>query len=124
MNNFIFLSQYLKLKNNKIYLLSCNDIKIRNYADNTYYINCNDVILSNELILDDKIINYSLKFGIENLIINVNVNKLIPKNDFIKLMYIIEQHISGITDINNLYDNFTERKNLNYYNNLYKFYIF
>jgi hypothetical protein len=119
MNNCIFLSQYLKVKNNKIYLLSCNDI-----IDNAYYINCNDIILSNKLIIDDKIINYSLKIDIENLIIRCNINKLIPKNDFIKLMYIIEQHISGIININNLYDNFTERKNLNYYNNLYKFYIF
>lgn len=119
MNNCIFLSQFLKFKNNKVYLLSYEDLKIKDYINNTYYINYNDLVLSNQLIIDNKIINYSLKKHMNNLIIYINVNESLNKYEFINLMYIIEEYISGVKYIDNLYD-----KKLNYYNNFYNYYIF
>jgi len=121
MNNCIFLSKFLKYKNNKIYLLSYEDLKTEDYINNTYYINYDDLVLSNKLIIDNKVINYSLKKHMNNLIIYININESLNKNEIINLMYIIEQYISGVKNINNLYDINISEKNLNYYNNFYIF---
>lgn len=43
MYSFVFSSQFLKFKNNKVYLLNKYDLNINNYDKENYFINFNEI---------------------------------------------------------------------------------
>jgi hypothetical protein len=111
MFSFIFQSQFLKFKNNKVYLFNKYDIKnvnYDNYENESYYIDYSEIEKTKKIELFNNInIEYSISINenneiyikimnINNSIDNMNVSELQ------KISYLTENNILGYHDIDNI----------------------
>ena len=112
MSSCIFSSPFLKFKNDKIYLLSCNnDFQPLDYENEVYYIDYTDIKIQKSFDFLDHKINYDIVSheNDKNIVIRLNSDKEIKDDiDIIKIMYLIECHITHIN-----------MENINYMNDVY-----
>jgi hypothetical protein len=112
MSSCIFSSPFLKFKNGKIYQLSCdNDFKLLDYENEVYYIDYTDIKIQKSFDFLDHKIKYDIISyeNDKNIVIKLISDKEIQDdNDIIKMMYLIESHITHIN-----------MENINYMNDVY-----
>lgn len=122
--SYIFLSPFLLYKNDKIFILSQYDIpKYKEnikYENELYYIEKNELEISNIVYIDNNIINYSILNYDKNLLIKIKFDNETNDeiNNIIKIMYIIDSYISGINNLNEIYKNINSSI-IELYNNRY-----
>jgi competence protein ComGC len=98
MSTFIFSSPFLKYKNQKIYLFSCNsDLKLVDYQNELYYIDYKDIKISKSFEFQDYMITYDIISCEEdkNIVIRLKIDKEVKDDHtMIKIMYLIESQIT------------------------------
>lgn len=98
MSTLIFSSPFLKYKNKKIYMLSCNsDLKLTDYENEVYYLDYMDIKNSKSFEFLDYIIKYDIISCEEdkNVVIRLNIDKEVKdEKEMIKIMYLIESQIT------------------------------
>ena len=92
MHTFVFSSNVLKYKNNKIYILSneCDFIE-KNYEENTYFFNLDDIQKKGVINCNNQLINYDLLSFSEDKNISIKMNfdtNIDNTEELIKLMHI------------------------------------
>jgi len=117
MYSYVFSSQFLKFKNNKVYLLNKYDLNINNYEEN-YFINFNQI----DKIKKFKVNNINVEYDIllneddRNLLIKIDVSENLENIELYKLMYSTEKYISEYKDFDIISENDDILKN---YSNKY-----
>jgi len=106
MHTFVFSSNVLKYKNNKIYILSneCDFIE-KNYEENTYFLNLDDIQKQGVINCNNQLINYDLLSFSEDKNISIKMNfdtNIDNTEELIKLMHITDLYLSGINDIQDI----------------------
>jgi hypothetical protein len=108
MNSIVFSSPFLKFNNNKVYILNKYELNNKNYTEETYYMDFNDVNNKKTLTMNNKNFTYNILFNEDdkNLLIKIDFLDTLDSVDdieLIKIMHYTEDIISGcdnITDFN------------------------
>jgi hypothetical protein len=119
MNSIVFVSPFLKFKNNKVYILNKYEINNKNYEEETYYIDFDDVNNKDYLTMNNKKFTYSILYNEDdkNLLIKVDFLDTLDDIDhiddieLIKIMHYTEDIISGCDNIVDFHINDDNLKN-------------
>jgi hypothetical protein len=100
MHSYIFSSPYLKYKNDKLYLLNNIDKNSKNYEEQTYFIDFNEIIIKKNIKINDIELEYDIIFyeNDKNLLVKFDTLKDINEKELNKIIYSIEKNISGFDD--------------------------
>jgi hypothetical protein len=107
MYSCVFSTQFLKFKNNKVYLLNEYDLAISNYDEENYFIDFNEID-KNKIF---KINNINVEYNIllnendENLLIRINISENLEDVELNNLLHCIEKYISGYKDFDVISEN-------------------
>jgi hypothetical protein len=107
---YILNSPFLKFKNNNVHLLSRYDLDNNNYEEETFFIDLDNIISDDDLIVNNVSIEYRIILFEEdkNIIININVKEFYEPSFLYKIFHYVEKYITGDNnlyndDINNIY---------------------
>jgi hypothetical protein len=107
---YILNSPFLKFKNNNVHLLSRYDLDNNNYQEETFFIDLDNIIPDDDLIVNNISIKYKIIMYEEdkNIVINVNLEEFYEPPFLYKVFHYVEKYITGDNylyndDINNIY---------------------
>jgi hypothetical protein len=127
MNTVQFLSPNLKYNNNSIYYLNFNELNNKNYKKDNYFIILDENKVKNTITINSNEITYKIITSLfdENIVIEMNYNIELNKEELLKYFYYIQEYIKDIENIKNIEDTYLkeyydnqESNYLKYINNL------
>ena len=127
MNTVQFLSPNLKYNNNSIYYLNFNELNNKNYKKDNYFIILDENKVKNTITVNSNEITYKIITSLfdENIVIEMNYNIELNKEELLKYFYYIQEYIKDIENIKNIEDTYLkeyydnqESNYLKYINNL------
>ena len=127
MSTVQFLSPNLKYNNNSIYYLHFNELNNKNYKTENYFIILDENKVINTIKINSNEITYKIITSLfdENVIIEMNYNIELNKEELLKYFYYIQEYIKDSENIKNIedtylkeYDENQESNYLKYINNL------
>jgi len=107
MYSCVFASQFLKFKNNKVYLLNKYDLNINTYDKENYFINFNEIDKKKKFKINNINVEYDILLNEDdkNLLIKIDIDENIENIELYKLIYSTEKYISGYEDFDIIYEN-------------------
>ena len=115
MHSYIYVSPYLKFKNNKVYILDQNNINSSDYENNNYYITLDNIQKKNIIQFNNTDIMYEIIHfeNDKNLLIKINFDKDLISIEINRLMHFIDSLISEINQ-----NDYSFESNILKYNNI------
>ena len=106
MCSYVFSSDFLKYRDNKVYLLNKHDLELKEYYEETYFIDFNEINTKKNIKVGDTELEYEILFyeNDKNLLIKFDILNNSNDEDINRLIYSIEQNISGY-DVDTIFKN-------------------
>lgn len=107
MYSYVFSSQFLKFKNNKVYLFNKYDLNINNYDKENYFINFNEIDKKKTFKVNNINVEYDILLNEDdkNLLIKIDISENIENTELCKLIYSTERYISEYQDFDVICEN-------------------
>jgi len=123
MNTVQFLSPNLKYNNNSIYYLNFNELNNKNYKKNNYFIILDENKVKNTITVNSNEITYKIITSLfdENIVIEMNYNIELNKEELLKYFYYIQEYIKDIENIKNIEDTYLKEYSENQESNYLKY---
>lgn len=123
MNTVQFLSPNLKYNNNSIYYLNFNELNNKNYKKDNYFIILDENKVKNTITVNSNEITYKIITSLfdENIVIEMNYNIELNKEELLKYFYYIQEYIKDIENIKNIEDTYLKEYSENQESNYLKY---